>query len=412
MSVKEVSRLGETAINNDGDKMTIVAYRNASDIDVLFENGEIAKHKKYSWFRQGKIRNPQVYKDFDNRVGERRKNKQGDIMTIIEYKDSQNILVCFDDGYTVSTSYSNFCKGLIKSQDVTFTDEENKLILELYPTNKERLLLLLPHRTVSSIKSQYYRIAENVTEQNHYGLLRLYSPDIWEEVVDKEKYINVSAGSNQYIDFQFSCGHIGKLRPVQRIHGAGCPYCNGKRVLKGFNDLQTVNPTLALEWNYEKNCLSPDEVLPSSNKKVWWRCKRNHEWEANINNRNRKHYGCPICTKIDHESIGERLVKESLDKNRVSYIREFPINDGVSTLFIDFFTNYGAIEFDGEQHFKPVEWFGGIKGYQETVQRDARKNEYCKQNNIPLLRIKFDEIDKIDEKIMDFILKGQVSADV
>lgn len=152
--------------------------------------------------------------------------------------------------------------------------------------------------------------------------------------------------------------------------------------------------------------------MPSSNKKVWWRCKRNHEWEASINNRNRKHYGCPICTKIDHESIGERLVKEFLDKNKISYQREFSIKDDVSTLFLDFLTDYGAIEFDGEQHFKPVEWFGGVEGYQNTIKRDERKNNYCKQHNIPLLRIKFDEIDNIAVKIMNFILKGQVSADV
>lgn len=341
MSIKQILRLGETSINHDGDKMTIINYKNASDIDVLFENGTVAKHKKYSWFCQGKIRNPQVYKDFNARIGERRKNKQGDTITIIEYKNSQNITVRFDDGHTVQTSYSNFCNGLIKSRDVTFTDEENKLILELYPTNKEKLLSLMPQRTIASIKSQYYRIADNVKEQKHYGLLKSYSSDIWDEVVNKEKHKDISAGSKKAIDFKFPCGHIGKIKPVQRIHGMGCPYCNNKRVLKGFNDLQTVNPALACEWSYERNRLNPDEVLPSSNKKVWWRCKRNHEWEASINNRNRKHYGCPICTKIDHESIGERLVKEFLDKNKISYQREFSIKDDVSTLFLDFLTEIG-----------------------------------------------------------------------
>ena len=46
-----------------------------------------------------------------------------------------------------------------------------------------------------------------------------------------------------------------------------------KKVLRGYNDLQTVNPTLAKEWHYEKNSgLTPDEVMPNSNKKVWWEC--------------------------------------------------------------------------------------------------------------------------------------------
>jgi hypothetical protein len=68
-------------------------------------------------------------------------------------------------------------------------------------------------------------------------------------------------------------------------------------VLKGYNDLQTLNPSLAKEWNYEKNVnLYPDNVSIGSSQKVWWKCEKGHEWEAVIYNRNNGR-GCPECAK-------------------------------------------------------------------------------------------------------------------
>lgn len=92
-------------------------------------------------------------------------------------------------------------------------------------------------------------------------------------------------------------GHEWQAAIVNRNKGRKCPYCSGKKVLKGYNDLQTVNPALAKEWNYERNDgLSPTEVTPNSNKKVWWKCGEGHEWETTINNRSNGN-GCPICRK-------------------------------------------------------------------------------------------------------------------
>ena len=90
----------------------------------------------------------------------------------------------------------------------------------------------------------------------------------------------------------------GQATIVDRNNGHRCPYCTGKKVLKGYNDLQTLNPTLAKEWNYEKNNgLTPMDVAPNSHKKVWWKCNKGHEWQAIIGNRH-KGNGCPICRKL------------------------------------------------------------------------------------------------------------------
>ena len=59
------------------------------------------------------------------------------------------------------------------------------------------------------------------------------------------------------------------------------------------------------------------------------------------------------------------------------------------------------IEFDGEQHFKPIEKFGGVENFEKTLKRDNTKNEWCKNNNKKLFRIKYDEnvVDKLNEII-------------
>ena len=64
------------------------------------------------------------------------------------------------------------------------------------------------------------------------------------------------------------------------------PYCGDRKVLKGYNDLRTTHPKIVREWNKERNGdLKPTDVLASSNKRVWWKCKEGHEWSGLIANR-------------------------------------------------------------------------------------------------------------------------------
>ena len=89
------------------------------------------------------------------------------------------------------------------------------------------------------------------------------------------------------------------------VRGRGCPICSGRRFCKE-NCLKIVNPGLAQEWHPTKNKpLPPDQVLPNSNKKVWWLCPKGHEWEANISNRNHG-TGCPFCNRDRRRSSKEK----------------------------------------------------------------------------------------------------------
>ena len=68
---------------------------------------------------------------------------------------------------------------------------------------------------------------------------------------------------------------------------------------RGINDLQTKNPELALEWDYEKNVpLTPSDIAAGSDKKVWWICSDcGNSWSAQVYARN-KGNGCPACRYI------------------------------------------------------------------------------------------------------------------
>lgn len=106
----------------------------------------------------------------------------------------------------------------------------------------------------------------------------------------------VTIGSHKKVWWIGKCGHSWQAQIKSRIRGTGCPYCDGKLILKGFNDLKTVVPTIANEWNYEKNNeFSIDEIAANSHATVWWKCANGHEWQSSPNNRVSKNRGCPYC---------------------------------------------------------------------------------------------------------------------
>lgn len=90
-------------------------------------------------------------------------------------------------------------------------------------------------------------------------------------------------------------GHEWQASIYTRNEKRTCPICSGSKILVGYNDLETINPALAVQWHPTKNGdLKPSDVTAGSGKKVWWLCEKGHEWEARIADRNRGS-GCPYC---------------------------------------------------------------------------------------------------------------------
>ncbi len=184
----------------------------------------------------------------------------------------------------------------------------------------------------------------------------------------------------------------------------GCPYCSGRKVCY-CNSLAALNPKIAAEWS-SKNKTVPSKVPIGSHVKYWWICSQDHDWLASITNRSRKNgTGCPICAS----SKGEKEVKRMLEQMKVNYISQKIFSyKNLKRLSFDFYfpDHNKAVEFDGIQHFQPVEFFGGEKSYQQQVICDLYKNEYCSENEISLLRIHYK-----DKEEIPFLLDSLLSED-
>jgi DNA-directed RNA polymerase subunit RPC12/RpoP len=108
---------------------------------------------------------------------------------------------------------------------------------------------------------------------------------------------DVAANDNRKFFWVCEFGHSYDSAVYSRNYGRGCPYCANRKLLKGFNDLQTRNPELAKEWDNEANApLTAEDVISTSHDYAWWKCDKGHTWRASIVNRSVLGTECPYCT--------------------------------------------------------------------------------------------------------------------
>lgn len=110
---------------------------------------------------------------------------------------------------------------------------------------------------------------------------------------------NFTYGSGFVAWWRGDCGHEWQAAIWNRVvEKTGCPICQNKKLLAGFNDLETCFPEIAREWHPTKNgTLQPCDVVFGTTQKVWWQCTYNHEWEVSVSSRTQHHTGCPHCSQ-------------------------------------------------------------------------------------------------------------------
>lgn len=173
-----------------------------------------------------------------------------------------------------------------------------------------------------------------------------------------------------------------------------------------------INRITPEKWAQEVEALVGNEytfLSPYVKSKENMKVKHNtcgHEYEVS---RSRFIAGsrCPKCSS----SKGEVKVREYLEKMGIGYTEQYYFNDlkKIEYLLFDFaiFKDnvlIGLIEYDGEQHFEPIDYFGGIDKFNSQKENDEMKNSYCKRNNIPLIRIPYWDYDDIED-ILDSEIK-------
>lgn len=135
----------------------------------------------------------------------------------------------------------------------------------------------------------------------------------------------VSANFNESVLWECRLGHESLSKLQNKILRPDyCPVCEGKQLLRGYNDAETTAPELLTNWDYELNDLLPSEVLPSGIKKYWWKCDNEpHSFQETFNNI-RRGRGCPYCRGLQvlpgfNDIASEKhLLKEwDYEKNKV-----------------------------------------------------------------------------------------------
>ncbi|PLS19264.1 hypothetical protein CVD28_02300 [Bacillus sp. M6-12] len=78
------------------------------------------------------------------------------------------------------------------------------------------------------------------------------------------------------------------------------------------NSIEVINPELIKEWHPTKNgSIKPSGISPYSNKILWWKCEKGHEWQSLVGNRTQGN-GCPYCAgqKVCDDNCLETLKPE------------------------------------------------------------------------------------------------------
>lgn len=212
-----------------------------------------------------------------------------------------------------------------------------------------------------------------------------------ESVLISEEYNNM----NHSLKFQCKCGNIfersfGDFKLNKRTM---CQECSKNKL--SIKEIRKKTQEVS-------NCkLISDEYI-NSTEKLNFMCECGNmfscSWDKFIYHNQRR---CKICTK--QQSKGEYNIEKYLINNDISYKTQYMFDDCKNESYLRFdFAIFNKnedlqylIEFDGVQHYKPYEHFGGEKRFERQKMNDSIKNEYCKKNNIKLIRIPYWKMNKV-----------------
>lgn len=202
---------------------------------------------------------------------------------------------------------------------------------------------------------------------------------------------------NKKVFWLGECGHVFEQTIAQRtLRKDGCPYCSGKLVLKGFNDLKSQRPDLMPYWDYDannSNNIYPDDVTIYSNIKVNWICELGHKYQSSIYDKSRidgKDIGCPHCSKESKTSFPEQAVYYYLhlyindaESDNRTMLDGFELDVYIPSLSV-------GIEYDGST------W--------HSKNKDEAKNELCRSKGIKLIRIRENDSAELTNASNDVIV--------
>jgi len=208
------------------------------------------------------------------------------------------------------------------------------------------------------------------------------------------------------------CGNEYRVQPNGFLHGSRCPKCAVQKVASKTRKPQGIFEARIYEIYGDEFCVVGKYVNMDTKLKV----KHNNCGNiCEVTPRTLFHgYRCQYC-QSDNVSFGESRIQEFCEKHYLSYQRGYRIPKCKNKVPLPFdfaiFESDGKlkmlIEFDGVQHYKPIEFWGGEDGLKYRKRNDGIKNTYCAEHNIPLIRISFNQCYHIDEILSKTLLRKE-----
>lgn len=178
------------------------------------------------------------------------------------------------------------------------------------------------------------------------------------------------------------------------LKGGGCLYCGYEKT--GLSSLLSDDEVKERLKNINPNLIMLDKYNGIVSHNMFQCQKCGHIWKSSLSTVN----FCPHCEKFYK---GELAIEKFLQANNIIYESQKRFIDCIDkkTLPFDFYIpRYNVcIEYQGQQHYKPVERFGGEERFVIQQKHDRIKKEYCIKNNIILIEIPYwyNTEDKISE---------------
>lgn len=245
---------------------------------------------------------------------------------------NQKLLVGFNDLATLHPHlvplWNHDLNGNLSPRDIL--GAPNRKIWWQCQTVKSHTWESPPNRMIS--QGTGCPICSNRIVQGGANDLATLSPELlseWAHDLNEIEPTEIGLGSHTRVWWRCrnKATHVWRVSPGSRASGSGCPVCSGRRVEAGFNDLASMSPEIANEWDLERNgSLRPSMVTKYSGRSVFWKCAKDsrHKWTAVISSRTSGN-GCPVCSGQltvsginDLSSINPSLAKEwhpSLNQN-------------------------------------------------------------------------------------------------
>lgn len=224
-----------------------------------------------------------------------------------------------------------------------------------------------------------------------------------EEFINKSKQIhgdryNYSKVNyiNAYTPVIIICSKHGEFeqRPTNHLCGKGCPKCANNISLTTEQFIQKAQKVHSNKYDYSK------VIYVNHNTPVTIICPEHGEFEQRAGNHlNGK--GCPKCQLKSQTKLYEKL-KESFPNKEILFEAGKEIISWLGLQRFDiYFPKYNiAVEYNGKQHYVPIEYFGGKLKFQSQLEYDELKREKCKENNCTLFEVKYDYTEEDYQKLV------------